>query len=253
MTQPNGGVTRKDCQENARMKFPWEEEPMTPVQIVDRAIAGRRSMRAFLPTPLVDGALDEILIVAARAPSGGNMQPWHVHVLEGAALKRFVEAACYAYDFLPGERRSEYDYYPTEFFEPYAARRRKVGWDLYGLLGIERGDKGKMKEQQRRNFEFFGAPTGLIFTLDRRLAQGSWLDHGMFLQNIMTAARARGIDSCAQASWIEYPDVVARELNIPPGEIIVCGMALGYADPDAIENKLLTEREPLEAYVTRHK
>ena len=234
------------------MKFPWEEEPMSPVQIVDRAIGGRRSMRAFLPTPLVDGALDEVLTVAARAPSGGNMQPWHVHVLEGAALKRFVAAVCYAYDFLPGERRSEYDYYPTEFFEPYAARRRKVGWDLYGLLGIERGDKGKMKAQQRRNFEFFGAPTGLIFTLDRRLAQGSWLDHGMFLQNIMTAARARGIDSCAQASWIEYPDVVARELNIPAGEIIVCGMALGYADPDAVENKLQTEREPLDAYVTRH-
>jgi nitroreductase len=235
------------------MKFFWEEEPMTPVQIVDRALTGRKSIRAFLPTPLVDGALDEILNVAARAPSGGNMQPWHVHVLEGAALKRFVEAICYAYDFQPEERRTEYDYYPTEFFEPYAARRRKVGWDLYGLLGIERGDKGKMKAQQRRNFEFFGAPTGLIFTIDRRLAKGSWVDHGMFLQNIITAARIRGIDSCAQASWMEYPGVVARELHIPGNEIIVCGMALGYADMDAIENKLETEREPLDSFVTRHK
>ena len=109
-----------------------------------------------------------------------------------------------------------------------------------------------MREQQRRNFEFFGAPTGLIFTIDRRLAQGSWIDHGMFLQNIIIAARARGIDSCPQASWIEYPGVVARELNLPANEMIVCGMALGYADPDAIENKLQTEREPLDAFVTRH-
>lgn len=234
------------------MKFFWEEEPMTPVQIVDRAIGSRKSIRAFLPTPLVEGALDEVLEVAARAPSGGNMQPWHVHVLEGAALRRFVEAACYAYDFEPEERRPEYEYYPAEFFEPYAARRRKVGWDLYGLLGIERGDKGKMRAQQRRNFEFFGAPTGLIFTIDRRLAQGSWVDHGMFLQNIITAARVRGIDSCAQASWMEYPGVVARELGIPGNEMVVCGMALGYADPDAIENRLDTEREPLDVFVTRH-
>lgn len=234
------------------MKFFWEEEPMTPVQIVDRVIRSRKSIRAFLPTPLVEGALDEVLEVAARAPSGGNMQPWHVHVLEGAALKRFVEAACYAYDFQPEERRPEYAYYPAEFFEPYAARRRKVGWDLYGLLGIERGDKGKMRAQQRRNFEFFGAPTGLIFTIDRRLAQGSWVDHGMFLQNIITAARVRGIDSCAQASWMEYPGVVARELGIPGNEMVVCGMALGYADPEAIENRLDTEREPLDVFVTRH-
>lgn len=234
------------------MKFFWEEAPMTPVEIVDRIIGSRKSIRAFLPTPLVDGALDQILSVAARAPSGGNMQPWHVHVLEGAALRRFVEAACHAYDFQPEERRTEYEYYPTEFFEPYAARRRKVGWDLYNLLGIERGDKGKMRGQQRKNFEFFGAPTGLIFTIDRRLAQGSWIDHGMFLQNIITAARVRGIDSCPQASWIEYPGVVARELNLPANEMIVCGMALGYADPDAIENRLQTEREPLDAFVTRH-
>jgi nitroreductase len=234
------------------MKFFWEEEAMSPVQIVDRAIEGRKSIRAFQPTPLAAGALDEILAVAARAPSGGNMQPWHVHVLEGAALRRFVEAVCYAYDFQPEERNTEYDYYPTELFEPYAARRRKVGWDLYALLGIARGEKGKMRAQQRRNFEFFGAPTGLIFTIDRRLAQGSWIDHGMFLQNIMIAARVRGIDSCAQASWMEYPGVVARELRIPGNEMVVCGMALGYADPDAIENKLQTEREPVLSFVTRH-
>jgi nitroreductase len=234
------------------MKFFWEETELSPVEIVDRAIEGRKSTRAFLPTPLPAGEVERVLEVAARAPSGGNMQPWHVHVLEGAALKRVIEAACYAYDFQPEERRTEYQYYPVEFFEPYAARRRKVGWDLYSLLGIDRGDKGKMKIQQRRNFEFFGAPTGLIFTIDRRLAQGSWLDHGMFLQNIMTAARVRGIDSCAQASWMEFPGVIAKELKIPGTEMIVCGMALGYADPSAMENRLQSEREPLATFVTRH-
>jgi nitroreductase len=234
------------------MKFFQHDVKLSPVEIVDRAIEGRKSIRAFLPTPLPEGMVDRILEVAARAPSGGNMQPWHVHVLEGAALKRLIDAVCFAYDFQPEERRTEYDYYPTEFFEPYAARRRKIGWDLYGLLEIVRGDKGKMKAQQRKNFEFFGAPTGLIFTIDRRLAKGSWIDHGMFLQNIITAARVRGIESCAQASWMEYPGVVARELKIPSNEIIVCGMALGYADPDAVENKLVTDREPLSAFVTRH-
>jgi nitroreductase len=234
------------------MKFFWEEEKLTPVEIVDRVIAGRRSIRAFLPTPLPEGALDRILEVASRAPSGGNMQPWHVHVLEGEALRRFVETVCHAYDHQPEERRTEYDYYPTEFFEPYAARRRKVGWDLYGLLGITRGEKEKMHKQQRRNFEFFGAPTGLIFTIDRRLTQGSWVDHGMFLQNIMLAARARGIESCAQASWMEYPGVVSRALDIPRNEMIVCGMALGYADPYAVENRLETERVSVQDFTTRH-
>ncbi|HWT53421.1 MAG TPA: nitroreductase [Rhodocyclaceae bacterium] len=224
------------------MKFFWQDEELSPVEIVDRAIEGRKSVRAFLPTPLPAGELERILEVAAQAASGGNMQPWRVYVLEGEARQRLVNAVCYAYDFAPEERKSEYEYYPPEFFEPYAARRRKLGWDLYGLLGIERGEKGKMKAQQRRNFEFFGAPTGLIFTIDRRFTQGGWLDYGGFLQNIMIAARVRGIDSCAQASWMEYPGVVERELEIPRHEMVVCGMALGYADPDAVENKLVSER-----------
>lgn len=235
------------------MKFFWEDEALSPRDIVDRVITGRRTIRAFLPTPLPAGEAERILEIASRAPSGGNMQPWQVHLLEGAALKRLVEAACYAYDYQPEERRGEYDYYPQEFFEPYAARRRKVGWDLYTLLGIARGDKGKMKTQQRRNFEFFGAPTGLIFTIDRKLAQGSWLDYGMFLQNIMLAARVRGIESCALASWMEYPAVVARALHIPDSQMIVCGMGLGYGDSAAPENSLQSEREPVSSFVIKHK
>ncbi|HTJ97106.1 MAG TPA: nitroreductase [Rhodocyclaceae bacterium] len=230
----------------------WEHEQHSRIDIVDSAITARRSIRAFLPTPLPEGELDRILAVAARAPSGGNMQPWRVHVLEGAALQRMIKAAVTAFDYQPEERRNEYDYYPVEFFEPYAARRRKLGWDLYSLLGIERGEKGKMKAQQRRNFEFFGAPTGLIFTIDRRLAQGSWVDYGMFMQNIMIAAQARGIDSCAQASWMEYPGVVGRELDLSHHDIIICGMALGYADLDAIENTLQSERVAVKDFVIKH-
>src|SRR5262245_20789697 len=209
-------------------------------------------MRAFLPDPVPEELLMQILDISAFAPSGGNMQPWKVHVLKGNALKRLTTAVCYAYDHQPESRKPEYDYYPTEFFEPYAARRRKLGWDLYGLLGIQRGEKGKMRGQQRRNFEFFDAPVGMIFSIDRRLAQGSWVDYGMFLQNIMLAAKVRGLDTCPQASWMEYPTIVAKELGIPDGEIIICGMALGYADTKAVENTLRSERESLPAYVVRH-
>lgn len=236
------------------MKFFWEEEgeALTSVEIVDSVIRRRRSIRAFLDRPVDPDLVDLILDVAAYAPSGGNMQPWRVHAISGNALKRLVTDACYAFDHQPEERRNEYDYYPTEFFEPYAARRRKLGWDLYGLLGIERGEKGKMRAQQRKNFEFFGAPVGLIFTIDRRLAQGSWLDYGMFLQNIMLAARVRGLDTCAQASWMEYPGVVARALQLEAHEQVVCGMALGYADTAAVENQLKSEREPIITFVKHH-
>ncbi|HTH95088.1 MAG TPA: nitroreductase [Rhodocyclaceae bacterium] len=228
----------------------------TPSEIVDQTIVRRRSIRAFIDTPLPAGEMERILSVAARAPSGGNMQPWRVHILEDTARERFVKVVCDAYDGFnegaPENIRKEYDYYPTEFFEPYAARRRKVGWDLYGLLGIERGEKEKMRVQQRRNFEFFGAPTGLIFTIDRKFTQGGWLDYGMFIQNIMIAAQARGIDSCPQAAWMEYPGAVAKALNLPHHEMVVCGMALGYADTAAVENTLVSERVPVSEFVVRH-
>ena len=233
------------------MKFFWEEEnaALTAVEIVDTVIRRRRSIRAFLPLPVDAAVVGEILDVAAFAPSGGNMQPWHVHVLTGLALKRLVTAACYAFDHLPDERRSEYDYYPTEFFEPYAGRRRKLGWDLYGLLGIERGEKGKMRAQQRRNFEFFGAPVGMIFTIDRRLAQGSWVDYGMYLQNIMLAARALGLHTCPQAAWNMFQSIVLPHIGAGEGEMLVSSIALGYGDEGAVVNTCRTERESLASVV----
>lgn len=220
--------------------------------MVDAVMAGRHAVRAFLPRAVPRELLAEILAIASRAPSGTNLQPWRVHVLTGAARQRLVDAVCAAYD--GGERghSAEYNYYPAEFFEPYLARRRRIGWGLYGLLGIEKGDKARMKAQMRRNYEFFGAPVGLIFTIDRRMEQGSWLDYGMFVQSVMLAARARGLDTCPQVAWLDYHRIIAGVLGFGAQEQLVCGMSLGYADPAAIENTLRTERAALDEFVVFH-
>jgi LAO/AO transport system ATPase len=215
------------------------------VAAVDRAIVSRRSVRRFLPRAVARETVEQILDVARHAPSGTNTQPWRVHALAGEAKDRLCRAAAAAYD--SGEQAPEYRYYPAQWFEPYLGRRRSLGWSLYGLLGIGRGDKVAMQAQHRRNFLFFDAPVGLVFTIDRRLERGSWLDYGMFLQNIMVAARARGLDTCPQASWMEFPQVIARVLGLPESEAVVCGMALGYADPDAPEARLAPTREPVSA------
>jgi nitroreductase len=211
---------------------------------VDAAIVSRRSIRRFLPTPVPAATVEAILDVAARAPSGTNMQPWRGYVVAGAAKDALCQAVQAAFDAREPGHAQEVQYYPDEFFEPYLARRRAVGWDLYGLLGIARGQAAKMQAQHRRNFQFFDAPVGMIFTVDRRLATGSWLDYGMFLENVMTAARGRGLDTCAQAAWSHYHTAIRRVLCLAPEETVVCGMALGHADPDAPENTLLTTRVP---------
>lgn len=213
-------------------------------------------MRAFLPRAVAPELIAEVLRIAARAPSGTNIQPWRVHVLAGDTRRQVVAVVCAAFD-AGAERQepeytAEYQYYPAEFFEPYLARRRKVGWDLYGLLGIARGEKARIRAQHRRNFEFFNAPVGLMFTIDRRLALGSWLDYGMFLQNVMLAARARGLDTCPQAAWIDYHRIIGETLGFAAEEQLVCGMALGYSDPAAIENSLVTERVGIEEFVRFH-
>lgn len=222
------------------------------IEAVDNAIGGRHSARAFLPEAVPSATLDAILRIAARAPSGTNLQPWRVHVLIGATRQAVVERVCAAYDAFDPTQKPEYDYYPREFFDPYLARRRKVGWDLYSLLGIAKGDAARMRAQHRRNFEFFDAPVGLMFSIDRRMGQGSWLDYGMFLQNIMVAARVRGLDTCPQAAWIDYHAIIGELLGFHEHEQLVCGMALGYADPAAPANRLVTERAALDEFVVRH-
>jgi len=209
---------------------------------VTQAVKSRRSVRAFLPNPVDAATLRKILNDAARAPSGTNMQPWKTHVFTGESLQKLCNVTCNAFDEQPIGNESEVRYYPEQWFEPYISRRRKVGWDLYGILGIEKGDKARMHAQHRRNFQFFDAPMGLLFTIDRRLATGSWLDYGMFLQNIMLIAREYDLDTCPQAAWADFHAPIRKLLNLPENEIIVCGLAIGYADTEAAVNQLLTER-----------
>jgi nitroreductase len=219
-------------------------------QAVDDAIVSRRSIRAFLPTPVARDDIEAILEVAARAPSGTNTQPWNVHVLTGVAKAGLSEAILAAYrdpeQFK--QHTEEYAYYPREWISPFIERRRKVGWDLYALLGLQRDNKAGMAAQHGRNYAFFDAPVGLIFTIDRVMEQGSWLDYGMFLQNVMVAARARGLDTCPQAAFTQFHRIIAEQLALPADQMVVCGMALGWADPGKIENTLVTERAPVASF-----
>ena len=217
---------------------------------VDAAIASRRSIRAFLPTPVPQETIEQILAVASRAPSGTNTQPWNVVVLAGAAKENLTRKLLAAYDD-PEEamtHKEEYPYYPSVWRSPYIDRRRKIGWDLYSLLGIAKTDKSRMHDQHGRNYAFFDAPVGLVFTIDRVLEQGSWLDYGMFLQNIMIAARGRGLDTCPQAAFTPFHRIIMEHIDAPAEQMLVCGMALGWADPDAPENRLVTSRAPVAAF-----
>ena len=219
-------------------------------EAVDAAITSRRSIRAFLDKPVAREDIERILEVAARAPSGTNTQPWKVYVLTGEARKQLSDAilAVNADPQQAREHTEEYAYYPREWVSPYIDRRRKVGWDLYSLLGLTRDNKAGMAAQHARNYAFFDAPAGFIFTIDRIMEQGSWLDYGMFLQNIMVAARGRGLDTCPQAAFTQYHRVIAAQLGLPDNEMVVCGMALGWADPARIENSLVTDREPVAGF-----
>jgi len=215
---------------------------------VDEAITSRMSCRAFTSREVARADIEAILQVASRAPSGTNCQPWQVYVLSGAARQSLVDKVCSAYDAqrsqpeLANQYVEEYDYYPQKWISPYIERRRENGWGLYGLLGITKGDKDKMHAQHRRNFELFGAPIALMFTVNRSLGRGSLLDYGAFLQNIMVAARARGLHTCPQAAWNGFSRIILPLLGAADDEMLVCGMALGYADSDAIVNTFHTPR-----------
>ena len=220
---------------------------MTNPPTVDEALASRRSIRQFLPDEVDRKTIEEILAVASRAASGTNTQPWRVYVLRGqsrAELTRRILAVYHDPELLSGHTEA-YRYYPSQWRSPFIERRRKIGWDLYGLLGIGKGDKTRMHAQHARNYNFFDAPIGLMFTVDKHLETGSFLDYGMFLQSIMVAARGRGLDTCPQAAFIRFHRIVLDHVGASEDERLVCGMALGYADPDALVNQLATEREPV--------
>lgn len=221
---------------------------------VDAAIESRFSARAFLPRAVAREQIADILRVASRAPSGTNTQPWKVYVLQGGSRDALVKKVCEAHDAiyanpaLAAEYREEYDYYPEKWVSPYIDRRRENGWSLYGLLGITKGDKDRMHAQHQRNFKLFDAPVGLMFTLDRVMGRGSLVDYGMFLQSIMVAARARGLHTCPQAAWNGFAKIILPHIGAGADEMLVCGMALGYADETDKVNSFHTPRETVEQF-----
>lgn len=218
-------------------------------RIVEDAVTSRSSIRAFLPTPVSKETVERILAAASYAPSGSNMQPWKVRVVAGGVKDKLVAAVTAEHDAGRMQER-DFKYYPDPFPEPYLSRRRATGWGLYGTLSIEKGDKQAMHRQHGRNFLFFDAPVGLVFTIDSSLEMGSWLDYGTFIQNIMVMARGLGLHTCPQAAWCSFHSTVKDVLDIPEEEIVVCGMALGHADPDAVENGFRPVREPVSGFTT---
>jgi nitroreductase len=221
---------------------------------VDAAIESRFSTRAFLPRPVPREIIIDILRVARRAPSGTNTQPWKVYVLQGASRDSLVEKVCAAHDAiyanpaLAAEYAEEYAYYPEKWVSPYVDRRRENGWGLYGLLGITKGDRDKMHAQHHRNFRFFDAPVGFMFTLDRVMGRGSLVDYGMFIQSIMVAARARGLHTCPQAAWNGFGKIILPHIGAGPDEMLVCGMSMGWAEENAKVNSFHTPRVPVEEF-----
>jgi nitroreductase len=219
-------------------------------KVVDDNIKARRSIRAFLPKPVAKQDLLDLIEVSGRAPSGTNTQPWQVYVVTGEKKKAISDEIISIFNDPEAlkEHTEEYSYYPSTWIDPYISRRRKVGFDLYGLLGLGKGDKEKMQAQTARNYTFFDAPVGVFFVIDRVMQQGSWLDYGMFIQNVMLTAKARGLDTCPQAAFTQFHRVIAKHLDLKPEQQLVCGMSLGYADITKIENTLVTERVSAESY-----
>lgn len=214
------------------------------------AITGRRSVRQFLGTPVPEGTVRDILKVASRTPSGTNIQPWHVHVVTGAARNRLSKAVLAAAE--ADDRSLEYEYEPPELSEPYLGRRRAIGYGLFAKYGIDRSDYPARKVAMLRNFEFFGAPIGLFFTMQRSMTLGAWIDMGMFMQSVMIAARGHGLETCPQQAWCNFGAIVHQQLCIPADHYLVSGMSLGHADPGAIVNSLVSSRIEIDEFAFWH-
>jgi nitroreductase len=223
---------------------------------VDKAITSRMSARAFTQQAVPRALLEQILEVASRAPSGTNTQPWKVYVLQGASRDSLVEKVCKAHDAiranpaLAADYKESYDYYPEKWVSPFIDRRRENGWSLYGLLDIGKADKDKMHAQHQRNFKFFDAPVGLMFTINRVMGRGSLVDAGMLLQNIMISARGHGLHTCPQAAWNGFANIIMPHVGAGEDELLVCGMALGYADANDKVNSFTTPRVPAAEFTT---
>ncbi|QNH51851.1 nitroreductase [Acinetobacter venetianus] len=224
------------------------------VRHVDDAITSRHSVRAFLDTPVDVQTIKDILAVSSRAPSGTNTQPWKVYVVTGQKRAEMIDRVCAAQielhqkPELADQYKETFAYYPETWISPFIDRRRENGWGLYGLLNIQKGEKEKMAAQQLRNFQLFDAPVALYFTVNKAMGIGSKMDISMMIQNVMVAAKARGLDTCPQAAWNHFHPIVLDVLNAPDNEELVCAVALGYADPDHIVNTFITPRLAVEDF-----
>ena len=214
------------------------------------AVQQRKSIRAFKPDSVPQEAVTKILEIAQRAPSGTNTQPWHTYVCTGAVRQAITDDVLEMAKAGGMGKYEDYDYYPAKWKDDHNARRRGVGFGLYGLLGIEKGDREAAARQGARNFMFFDAPVGIFVTTEKYLAKGSWSDTGMYIQTIMLAAKAFGLDTCPQAAWIPFQEPVLKRLGVPDDQVLVSGISLGFADHSKIENTLVSEREPVENVVT---
>ena len=227
---------------------------MSTSHTIEQAIDSRMSARAFTQQPVPRDTLTQLLALAARAPSGTNTQPWKVYVLQGQSRDTLVDKVCAAHDEVrahpekAADYREAYDYYPEKWVSPFIDRRRENGWSLYGLLGITKGDKDKMHAQHQRNYRFFDAPVGLMFTLDKVMGRGSLVDYGMFLQTLMLAARGMGLHTCPQAAWNGFANIILPHIGAGDNEMLICGMALGYADDKDIVNTFRTPRDTVESF-----
>lgn len=210
---------------------------------VDEAIRSRKSIRAFTDQEVPKETIERILKLSQQAPSGTNTQPWHTYVCTGAVKDAITNDVCDLFDQGKAEKYEDYDYYPANWKDIHRDRRRGIGWGLYGLLGIEKGDTERMKAQAKRNYMFFDAPVGIFFTTDAYLGRGSWSDAGLYMQTVMLAARGEGLHTCPQAAWISFQEPIFRHLKIPEDQVLISGMALGYEDTGALENTLVSDRE----------
>ena len=217
---------------------------------VSDAIRSRKSVRAFLDRPVDMSVLREVLTLAARAPSGGNLQPWRLFVVTGEPLAKFKQTMLKRVQEQPQGEPLEYNVYPPDLWEPYRTERYDLGEAMYALLDIPRSDKVGRLRQFARNYQWFGAPAALFCYVDRGMGTPQWSDLGMYLQSVMLLLRERGLDSCAQECWAMYQQSVAAFLNPPAEWMLFCGMAIGYADESAAVNRLDSRRLPLEEFAT---
>ena len=219
---------------------------------VTEAIKTRFSCRSFLDKPVERGLLESIVTQATQSPSGGNLQPWHVHVLTGEAMRSFKTRIESEMTEHPMGETPEYDVYPPKLKEPYRTRRYKCGEDLYASIQITREDKPARLRQFANNYRFFGAPAALMIAVDRVMNEPQFSDLGMYLMSVMLLAREAGLHTCGQEAWASWHRVISEFVRLPPEHMVFCGLAIGYADETHPINGWRTDRAPLEEVITWH-